>query len=84
MYEELSHILDKLIRLVFKREAIVEADTTFKVMKKAWLQNSDNHLGDQLVYAGAAKKQKKNDNIQAPTKKRPNSKNNARRWSLVF
>ena len=28
-------------------------------MKKTWLQNSDNHLGDQLVYAGAAKKQKK-------------------------
>ena len=28
MYEELSCILDQLIRLVFKREAIVKADTT--------------------------------------------------------
>ena len=30
MYEELPHILDQLIQLVFKMEAIVEADTTFK------------------------------------------------------
>ena len=29
MYEDLSHILDQLIRLVFKREAIVKADTPF-------------------------------------------------------
>ena len=28
MYEELPCILDQLIRLVFKREAIVKADTT--------------------------------------------------------
>ena len=55
MYEELPHILDQLIRLVFKREAI-EADTTFKKMKKTWLQNSDNHLDDQLVDVVAATK----------------------------
>ena len=30
MYEELPHILDQLIQLVFKMEAIVEADTTLK------------------------------------------------------
>ena len=55
VYEELSHILDQLIRLVFKREAIVKADTTFKT-KKTWLQNSDNHLEEQLVEVGAATK----------------------------
>ena len=56
MYEELSHILDQLIRLVFKRKAIVEADTTFKKVKKTWLQNSDNHLEDQLVDVGVTTK----------------------------
>ena len=46
---ELSRVLDQLIRLPFKRKAIIEADTTFKKMKKTWLQNSDNRLVDQLV-----------------------------------
>ena len=29
MYEELLHSLDQLIRLVLKREAVIEADSTF-------------------------------------------------------
>ena len=49
--------------------------------KRTWLQNSDNHLEDQLVGdqdAGAATKKKQNSSMYR--KKRPNSKNNARRW----
>ena len=55
IYEDLSHILHQLIvRFVFKREALVKANATFKKMKKTWFQNSDNHLEDQLVDVGAA------------------------------
>ena len=53
-YEELSCILDHLVRLVFKRKAIVEADTTLKKMKMTQLQNSDNHVEEQLFDVGAA------------------------------
>ena len=51
-------------------------------MKKTWLQNSDNHLEDQLVDVGAAAAAaaKKIDEIQVSTEKRPNSKNNLKRW----
>ena len=56
IYEKLSHILNQLVRLVFKREAIVEVDTTVKNLKKTWLKNSDNHLEDQLVNAGVSTK----------------------------
>ena len=56
IYEKLSHILNQLVRLVFKREAIVEVDTNVKNFKKTWLTNSDNHLEDQLVNAGVSTK----------------------------
>ena len=53
-------------------------------MKKTWLQNSDNHLEDHQLVDVAAATKKIIDKIQVSTEKRPNSKNNARRWSLVF
>ena len=40
-------------------------------MKKTWLQNSDNHLEDQLVDVGADTK-KIIDKIQVSSEKRPN------------
>ena len=86
IYEKLSHILNQLVRLVFKREAIVEVDTTVKNLKKTWLKNSDNHLEDELVNAGVSTK--KIIKFKYLPKKIPKlkkkKKNNARRWPLVF
>ena len=53
-------------------------------MKKTWLQNSDNHLEGQLVGVGAATKKKKKKKLKYIWEKRPDSRNKARRWSLLF
>ena len=62
IYEELSCILDHLVKLVFKRKAIVEAGTTLEKMKMTQLQNSDNHVEEQLFDVGAAPHAPKKNN----------------------
>ena len=56
MCDELMKILDQLLRLMFRRDALEEADTTLKKLKKKWLTDKSYHLNDGLVDLGAATK----------------------------
>ena len=57
MCSELENILNRLIRLVFKREAIELADSIVKKLKESWLTNKSNHLESNFVDIGAATKE---------------------------
>ena len=56
MCDELMKILDQLSRLIFCRNALEEADTALKKLKKKWLTDESHHLEDGLVDLGAATK----------------------------
>ena len=56
MCDELMKILDQLLCLIFRRNALEEADTALKKLKKKWLTGKSHHLEDGLVDLGAATK----------------------------
>ena len=56
MCDELMKILDQLLRLIFRRNALEVADTALKKLKKKWLADESRHLEDGLVDLGAATK----------------------------
>ena len=56
MCDELMKILDLLLRLIFRRKALEEADAALKKLKKKWLTDESHHLEDGLVDLGAATK----------------------------
>ena len=54
MFSELEKIFKQLIRLVFRKDAIDQASTISKKLKKDWLTNKNNCLEDGLVDVGSA------------------------------
>ena len=54
MFSELEKIFKQLIRLVFRKDAIDQASTISKKIKKDWLTNKNNCLEDGLVDVGSA------------------------------
>ena len=54
MFSQLEEIFNQLIRLVFKKDAIDQAGTISKKIKKEWLTNKKNYLEDGLVDVGSA------------------------------
>ena len=53
MFSQLEEIFNQLIRLVFRKGAIDQADTISKKIKKEWLTNKKNYLEDGLVDVGS-------------------------------
>ena len=56
MCNERMKILDLLLRLIFHRKALEEADAALKKLKKNWLTDESHHLKDGLVDLGTATK----------------------------
>ena len=48
IFDELMKILDQLLHLILRRNALEEADTVLKKLKKKWLAD-ESHLKDGLV-----------------------------------
>ena len=70
MFDELSLILFRLLRLVFKKEKVDEAANLRQVMKEEFLTEQSNQLEEYLIDLGAATNDAlKKINI-APEKKR--------------
>ena len=56
LLNELEKIVNLLLRLIFKKDALDKANTIVKKMSLKWLSDSKNHLEDGLVDVGAATK----------------------------
>ena len=56
MFSELEKIFNQLLRLVFREDAIDQIGTVLKKIKKDWLTNKKNYLGDGSVDVGSATK----------------------------
>ena len=54
VFSQLEEIFNQLIRLVFRKDAIDQAGTISKKIKKEWLTNKKNYLEDGLVDVGSA------------------------------
>ena len=54
--DELMKMLDQRLGLIFCGNALEEADTALKKLKKKWLTDESHHLEDGLVDLGAATK----------------------------
>ena len=54
MFSELEKIFNQLIRLVFMKDAIDQASTISKKIKKKWLTNKNKYIEDGLVDVGSA------------------------------
>ena len=53
MFSELEKVFNQLISLVFRKDAIDQASTISKKIKKEWLTNKKNYLEDGLVDVGS-------------------------------
>ena len=56
LLNELEKIVNLLLRLIFKKDALDKANTIVKKISLKWLSDSKNHLEDGLVDVGAATK----------------------------
>ena len=56
MSNELEKIINQLLRLIFKKDALDQAKSIVTKMKRKWLLDTANHLEESLVDLGAATK----------------------------
>ena len=56
MRDKLAIILNQLLWLIFRKDALNKADMPLKRLNKKWLTKTKHHLGDGFVDLGAATK----------------------------
>ena len=58
--EKLEKIINQLLRLIFKKDALNQAESIVTKMKRKWLLDTASHLEESLVDLGAATKDRLN------------------------
>ena len=70
MFDKISLILYRLVRLVYKKKKVDEATNLRKVMNKEFLTNQRNQLEEYLIDLGAAQSDAVKKLNIAPVKKK--------------
>ena len=67
---ELEKIINQLLRLIFKKDALDQAESIVTKMKRKWLLDTANHSEESLVDLGAATKDRLDQTKVSNEKKR--------------
>ena len=70
MRDELETILNQLLHLIFRKDALDKAGTPLKRLNKNWLTKTKRHLEDGLVDLGTATKDLLKKRISAERKRK--------------